>query len=27
VHDDWPKNLYGKLGFDAIGMLFRFTRP
>jgi GNAT superfamily N-acetyltransferase len=26
VHDDWPKNLYGKLGFDAIGMMFRFTR-
>jgi predicted GNAT family acetyltransferase len=26
VHDDWPKNLYGKLGFDAIGMMLRFTR-
>jgi GNAT superfamily N-acetyltransferase len=26
VHDDWPKNLYGKLGFDAIGMMYRFTR-
>lgn len=24
VHDDWPKNLYGKLGFDAIGMIYRF---
>jgi predicted GNAT family acetyltransferase len=27
VHDDWPKNLYGKLGFDAIGTMYRFTRP
>jgi predicted GNAT family acetyltransferase len=26
VHDDWPKNLYGKLGFDAIGTMLRFTR-
>jgi predicted GNAT family acetyltransferase len=26
VHDDWPKNLYGKLGFDAIGTMVRFTR-
>jgi predicted GNAT family acetyltransferase len=26
VHDDWPKNLYGKLGFDALGMMLRFTR-
>jgi GNAT superfamily N-acetyltransferase len=26
VRDDWPKNLYGKLGFDAIGMVYRFTR-
>jgi GNAT superfamily N-acetyltransferase len=26
VHDDWPKNLYGKLGFDAIGMMYRFVR-
>ena len=26
VHDDWPKNLYGKLGFDAIGTMFRFTQ-
>lgn len=25
VHDDWPKNLYGKLGFDAIGMMYRFA--
>jgi GNAT superfamily N-acetyltransferase len=25
VHDDWPKNLYGKLGFDAIGMIYRFA--
>ncbi len=25
VHDDWPKNLYGKLGFDAIGMIYRFS--
>jgi GNAT superfamily N-acetyltransferase len=28
VHDDWPKNLYGELGFDAIGMIYRFAgRP
>jgi len=26
VHADWPKNLYGRLGFDAIGMMYRFTR-
>lgn len=26
VHDDWPKNLYGSLGFDAIGMMYRFSR-
>jgi GNAT superfamily N-acetyltransferase len=25
VHDDWPKNLYGRLGFDAIGMIYRFA--
>jgi GNAT superfamily N-acetyltransferase len=25
VHDDWPKNLYGQLGFDAIGMMYRFS--
>jgi GNAT superfamily N-acetyltransferase len=25
VHDDWPKNLYGELGFDAIGMIYRFA--
>jgi GNAT superfamily N-acetyltransferase len=25
VHDDWPKNLYGKLGFDAIGTIYRFA--
>lgn len=25
VHDDWPKNLYGKLGFDALGMIYRFA--
>ncbi|MGZ4401068.1 MAG: GNAT family N-acetyltransferase [Gaiellaceae bacterium] len=24
VHADWPKNLYGKLGFDAIGIMYRF---
>ncbi len=24
VHADWPKNLYGRLGFDAIGMMYRF---
>ena len=28
VHDDWPKNLYGELGFDAVGMIYRFAgRP
>lgn len=28
VHDDWPKNLYGELGFDAIGMIYRYaSRP
>jgi len=28
VHDDWPKNLYGELGFDAIGMIYRYAgRP
>jgi GNAT superfamily N-acetyltransferase len=25
IHDDWPKNLYGWLGFDAIGMIYRFA--
>jgi GNAT superfamily N-acetyltransferase len=25
--DDWPKNLYGRLGFDAIGRAWAFTRP
>lgn len=28
VHDDWPKNLYGELGFDAIGTIYRYAgRP
>ncbi|HEY4976018.1 MAG TPA: GNAT family N-acetyltransferase [Gaiellaceae bacterium] len=28
VHDDWPKDLYGELGFDAIGMIYRYAgRP
>jgi ribosomal protein S18 acetylase RimI-like enzyme len=25
--DDWPKDLYGRLGFDAIGRAWAFTRP
>ena len=25
--DDWPKNLYGRLGFDAIGRTWAFVRP
>ncbi len=25
VHDDWPKNLYGELGFDAIGTIYRYA--
>jgi GNAT superfamily N-acetyltransferase len=25
--DDWPKELYGRLGFDPIGRTWTFTRP
>ena len=25
--DDWPKELYAKLGFDAVGKPWNFTRP
>jgi GNAT superfamily N-acetyltransferase len=25
--DDWPKELYGRLGFDPIGKAWAFTRP
>jgi GNAT superfamily N-acetyltransferase len=25
--DDWPKDLYGRLGFDPIGHAWAFTRP
>ncbi len=25
--DDWPKDLYGRLGFDPIGRAWSFTRP
>jgi ribosomal protein S18 acetylase RimI-like enzyme len=25
--DDWPKDLYGRLGFDPIGYAWAFTRP
>ena len=25
--DDWPKDWYGKLGFDPIGRYFKFVRP
>lgn len=25
--DDWPKEWYGKLGFDPIGRYFKFVRP
>jgi GNAT superfamily N-acetyltransferase len=25
--DDWPKELYGRLGFDPIGRAWSFTRP
>lgn len=24
---DWPKQLYAKLGFDPVGIYWRFTRP
>src|SRR4029079_19216333 len=25
--DDWPKDLYARLGFDAVGRAWAFTRP
>jgi GNAT superfamily N-acetyltransferase len=25
--EDWPKELYGRLGFDPIGWIYRFIRP
>jgi GNAT superfamily N-acetyltransferase len=25
--DDWPKQLYGRLGFDPVGHTWAFTRP
>jgi GNAT superfamily N-acetyltransferase len=25
--DDWPKDLYGRLGFDPVGRAWAFTRP
>jgi GNAT superfamily N-acetyltransferase len=25
--DDWPKQLYGRLGFDPVGRTWAFTRP
>jgi ribosomal protein S18 acetylase RimI-like enzyme len=27
LEDDWPKDLYSKLGFDAIGHVWSFVRP
>jgi len=26
-HDDWPKELYGKLGFDEVGQIWEFVLP
>lgn len=26
-HDDWPRELYAKLGFDAAGSVYGFSRP
>jgi hypothetical protein len=25
--EDWPKDLYAKLGFDPVGKAWNFTRP
>jgi ribosomal protein S18 acetylase RimI-like enzyme len=25
--EDWPKVLYGRLGFDAVGRLYKFAKP
>jgi GNAT superfamily N-acetyltransferase len=27
LEDDWPKDLYAKLGFDPIGHAWSFVRP
>ena len=27
LRDDWPKELYRKLGFDEIGRIYEFVRP
>ncbi len=27
LDDDWPKHLYAKLGFDAVGYVWSFVRP
>jgi hypothetical protein len=27
LRDDWPKELYRKLGFDEIGHVYEFVRP
>ena len=27
LRDDWPKELYRKLGFDEIGQVYEFVRP
>ncbi|MEK6275291.1 MAG: GNAT family N-acetyltransferase [Actinomycetota bacterium] len=27
LRDDWPKELYRKLGFDEIGLIYEFVRP
>ena len=27
LDDDWPKELYAKLGFDPIGYVWSFVRP
>ena len=25
--EDWPKELYGRLGFDPVGLIYKFSRP
>jgi len=27
LRDDWPKELYRKLGFDEVGLVYEFVRP
>jgi len=27
LRDDWPKELYRKLGFDEIGRVYEFVKP